>query len=87
VSCRRCTECEGADHHWLQGEVDFDETTGAPLFDAEYGCKHCEAVGAPCEACGADPEFDEAPPDPDCAECNATGIVVVGTRAREANHD
>lgn len=55
AACRRCTECEGQDHHWLDN--------GAPLPDAcphgmklvaacldcltalpAYVCKHCDAT-------------------------------------------
>lgn len=78
--CRRCVECPDQEHHWLHGEVDFDEETGEPIDGAEYGCKHCEAVGAACTMCGADPVFDDVAPDPECPTCKATGIVVVGAR-------
>lgn len=38
LACRRCSECEGEDHHWMYvGEADDD---GEPLMS----CKHCEAT-------------------------------------------
>ena len=36
-ACRRCTMCEGLDHHWL---VDCDDVTGKPVMV----CKHCVAT-------------------------------------------
>ena len=37
TTCRRCTGCEGQDHHWMP---DCDEETGLPLMV----CKHCETT-------------------------------------------
>jgi hypothetical protein len=34
--CRRCSICEGADHHWMP---DCEEDTGEPIMV----CKHCPA--------------------------------------------
>lgn len=69
----------------MHGEVPFDEESGAPLLGAEYGCKHCDALGAPCETCGADPALDDAAPDPACSACNGVGIVTVGAREPESD--
>jgi len=35
--CRRCSECVGCDHHWLDNG-DFEDEG-----DPEYQCKHCPA--------------------------------------------
>lgn len=40
IECRRCTECEFAHHHWMQGTGEF-----------EYVCKHCPATGNECNNC------------------------------------
>ena len=40
-ACRRCSECIGEDHHWLEGEY---TDTGAH----GYECKHCEAATGIC---------------------------------------
>lgn len=34
--CRRCTQCEGEDHHWME---DCDDD-GEPI----WVCKHCDAT-------------------------------------------
>lgn len=80
-ACRRCVECEGLPHHWMHGCVPFDEETGVP--EAEYGCKHCPALGDPCDACGADPEQDTEPSDPNCPKCDGDGIAFVKYRTDE----
>jgi hypothetical protein len=36
AGCRRCVDCEGAEHHWIP---DCDDDTGLPLMV----CKHCPA--------------------------------------------
>ena len=36
-ACRRCSECEGADHHWIP---EVDDETGEPVM----ACKHCPAT-------------------------------------------
>lgn len=67
--CRRCSECRGAQHHWLHGEGGFDERTGRPLFD--YGCKHCPALANTCNACdeGVMNDGDR------CEQCGGTGVI------------
>lgn len=47
-SCLRCSECEGADHHWLDGAEGYADT--APEhpaamngYDVWETCKHCSA--------------------------------------------
>lgn len=77
TTCRACSECDGH-HHWLYGEGGFDPETGEPI--AEYGCKHCDALGDPCIECGAEPELDDEPRNRDCPSCNGRGIVVVAMR-------
>jgi hypothetical protein len=49
--CRRCTECEGQEHHWMENDEVYSEN------DPWFMCKHCEAV---CD--GVDtPEGDVVP--------------------------
>lgn len=79
VKCRRCTSCEGSEHHWLDnpnfgndpsnpdGEEDYN-------VDATHVCKHCPALGMECETCdgsGAGPECELAL----CSECRGEGVV------------
>jgi hypothetical protein len=46
--CRRCSECEGMPHHWLENTA-FEEAG-----DPEFECKHCEAV---CDSADDDDGF------------------------------
>ena len=40
TTCRRCSECVGQDHHWMENQR-FNQDG-----DPEYVCKHCEAACA-----------------------------------------
>jgi hypothetical protein len=45
-ACRRCSECEGEEHHWLEASFDdFDDEIDDDVIDdlPEYECKHCPA--------------------------------------------
>lgn len=39
TNCRRCSGCEGMDHHWMP-ECDDDINDGEPFM----ACKHCPAT-------------------------------------------
>jgi hypothetical protein len=43
MACRRCSVCEGQEHHWIDN-YDFG-AEGAPLGAYPFVCKHCPAVG------------------------------------------
>lgn len=47
--CRRCTECVGEQHHFLEPELGAGDAIVWP-------CKHCDFQdsNAECERCGAD---------------------------------
>lgn len=47
--CRRCSECRGENHHWL--EECEEPTPEKPDGWAGYICKHCEARAAMCLTC------------------------------------
>lgn len=67
--CRRCSECSGAEHHWIDG--------------AAFGCKHCAATAAQCEGCdevATTRSFDGAALCADCRERECEGEVQM-TRA------
>jgi len=38
IVCRRCSECEGQEHHWIEND-DFEDEG-----DPEFSCKHCDAL-------------------------------------------
>ena len=40
--CKRCSECDGQEHHWHDGDGDGDH----------YTCKHCDATAPSCDSCG-----------------------------------
>lgn len=54
--CRRCSECRGENHHWLEEctppATDMSEDTGW----AGYICKHCDAKVEMCDACSGPDE-------------------------------
>ncbi len=64
--CRRCSECEGSDHHWLQS---------FPFYD----CKHCEAKGLECPACSGTGEGGDCDvgATPLCQTCGGSGVIPV----------
>jgi hypothetical protein len=80
--CRRCGECEGQDHHWLD-ELWFDprlSPTADPVGDKV--CKHCPAVGLTCEECEGEGVLNGYTEgglvyDDDCPACKGKGINVV----------
>lgn len=87
-ACRRCGECIGCDHHWME-EVTYatydendDPLDAEPI--ADRVCKHCPAIGNECEECGGYGVIDgenEAGQDveADCPECDGRGIILVPT--------
>jgi hypothetical protein len=83
TECRRCGECQGQDHHWVEDLVFSNDDFGAVI--GEYACKHCPVVGIECGACdgvgttgcdelGAEGELE---PSQDCPICGGEGIKVV----------
>lgn len=61
VECRRCSECQGREHHWFE-----DVPTG-------YSCKHCGAEGEECGHCDAGlDELGER-----CGTCKGVAVVLV----------
>lgn len=48
TQCRRCTECVGEAHHWLEGaEMDGEDEDWVGWI-----CKHCLATSEMCTDCG-----------------------------------
>jgi len=60
-TCRRCSECEGAEHHWIDN-TDFEDEG-----DPTHRCKHCPALGDECEECEGLSGI--------CPKCNGEGVV------------
>jgi hypothetical protein len=46
--CRRCTECEGQEHHWLMADCTNEDGTPCEPF---IPCKHCHARAGVCDRC------------------------------------
>jgi len=63
-TCKRCSECEGCEHHW----IDADE------LHYDFDCKHCDAVGMRCQACDGDGDGD-ADSLTACKACGGCGVV------------
>lgn len=64
MTCRRCTECEGQEHHWLTSMPECPEG-GEPFIS----CKHCDERAALCEECGEAPVWPIVSNQPLCADC------------------
>jgi hypothetical protein len=47
--CRRCSECRGENHHWL--EASYLPPPQGDGFNG-YECKHCDARTEMCDGCG-----------------------------------
>jgi hypothetical protein len=74
VPCRRCSECRGSEHHWLDN-MDFEGPE-----DPEYVCKHCPAVGIECSACEEGIRNGKR-----CGVCQGEGILQCGTEETESH--
>lgn len=59
VPCRRCSECRGQKHHWLQPE--HDPNTDRVFFP----CKHCDAEAECCVRCEERGELELVPAEHD----------------------
>lgn len=72
--CRRCSECRDSEHHWMPNP-DFgdDWYEDAEHPEAEYICKHCDALGEECREC----EGHGSPhgSEDECEQCWGEGIV------------
>ena len=45
--CRRCSDCRGEQHHWIEDCGDDDD-------DGQfYACKHCDATANACGNCSS----------------------------------
>jgi hypothetical protein len=64
AACRRCTECEGQEHHWLMPDCTNEDGTPCEPF---IPCKHCDARAAVCEGCYEGPAL---PGSSRCGECS-----------------
>lgn len=76
IKCRRCSECVGCEHHWME-HFDDKRTPGVM-----FGCKHCAAAGYECKNCEGTGGIFIAGPEPldeACAACNGSGIVCIGS--------
>lgn len=82
--CRRCTECKGQDHHWLEhGAPLTDDCPHGELLSTDcescirdapaYVCKHCEAPGDACDWCDEGLTHAGA-----CTACDGTGVIERG---------
>ena len=90
MACRRCSECKGDVHHWLEsvyGDEPIDE------FSPSHICKHCDAVGDQCETCEGDGDVPVIGLDDDggfvdrearCPSCKGYSVVERPTTAEAA---
>lgn len=53
-ACRRCSECEGEEHHWLECVEHPSMSDDDEQFIEEFVgfiCKHCEEKAHQCDGC------------------------------------
>lgn len=74
--CRRCSECEGMSHHWIENTSFGDDEEIEENNSTTHLCKHCDAMGDECDLCygeGLDPDSMD---DVVCPECNGEGVIL-----------
>lgn len=75
LSCRRCTECDGMEHHWLDNSAFGNGKVEGALKEFTHVCKHCDAVGVVCGDCDGS---GRCPVDPVsggcCTTCSGEGV-------------
>lgn len=68
--CRRCSECVGCSHHWIEDMLDPDDDEFEP---GDYGCKHCHRRGDWCKTCCGEGLVDGE----GCTTCDGEGVVPI----------
>lgn len=63
--CRRCVDCDGSPHHWIEDPPAHNGAT-------DWACRHCEARGIFCPSCDGDVEEQVG-----CELCGGDGVVEV----------
>lgn len=79
MPCRRCSECRGCSHHWLENEDfggDESDDNENPTGN-DYVCKHCDVVGNECPVCHGEGYLNLSDTDvSDCKRCDGSGVVI-----------
>lgn len=71
-TCRRCTECQGREHHWQECTA-LDLNDGDDFEDVpQFVCKHCGIYGEECPECDWSVPSDD---DGDCDACQGEGVI------------
>lgn len=66
-TCRRCSECVGQEHHWIDSYQYEGEGTEN---DPDLACKHCDAIAFMCLGCDVGmPATGQI-----CKECRESGV-------------
>jgi hypothetical protein len=91
MTCRRCSECEGRLHHWIEDPLDPADEDFEP---GDYCCKHCEVRGEECPNCVdgialCDCEFaSQVCECPQCEWCKGEAVVPMSDQDYDqAMHD
>lgn len=65
--CRRCADCRGRRHHWVEHCVDGE---------SDFTCKHCDATAELCMDCMGDGEYVGVNQvSRTCRACNGEGVI------------
>lgn len=78
--CRRCSDCEGREHHWQPDLRSPDDEDFEP---GDYCCKHCPERGVMCEACMESGVVDIDGDECICAACEGVGVLKMTAEERE----
>lgn len=77
-TCRRCSNCEGVDHHWHPNLwLGHAEADSGLRPDAPFICAHCGVYGDDCDYCGGSGEIetDNNGPIGACPICKGSRAV------------
>jgi hypothetical protein len=84
-ACRRCTECPGQAHHWMEGFDEDDEGELLDPMDPRWQCKHCE-FSMPYIVDGFEGDDDgEGDPQGQYDRMKAAGLILPVTGAPEGD--
>lgn len=72
--CRRCADCQGRMHHWIENSDFGNDEQGAEHPDSSHVCKHCDAHGNACEHCN-ETGIDESTQSGFCPWCDGEAVA------------
>lgn len=76
MECRRCGDCRGMTHHWMENP-DFgnDPSDAEHPVNVTHLCKHCDATGSECERCEGQGMVTRGDEREACPDCGSEGVI------------